>query len=52
MAGGLQIAVTQFHAYNHRWMLSVRFPFLSPWSSDRRRIAVCRALAGPFALHR
>jgi hypothetical protein len=27
MAGGLQIAVTQFHTYNHRWMLSVRFPF-------------------------
>jgi hypothetical protein len=27
MAGGLQIAVTQFHTYNHRCMLSVRFPF-------------------------
>jgi hypothetical protein len=27
MAGGLQIAVTRFHAYDHRWMLSVRFPF-------------------------
>jgi len=27
MAGGLQIAVTRFHTYNHRWMLSVRFPF-------------------------
>jgi len=27
MAAGLQIAVTQFHTYNHRWMLSVRFPF-------------------------
>ena len=26
-AGGLQIAVTRFHTYNHRWMLSVRFPF-------------------------
>jgi hypothetical protein len=24
---GLQIAVTQFHQYNHRWILSVRFPF-------------------------
>ena len=24
---GVQIAVTQFHQYNHRWMLSVRFPF-------------------------
>jgi hypothetical protein len=27
MAGGAQIAVTRFHTYNHRWMLSVRFPF-------------------------
>ncbi len=27
MAGGLQIAVTQVHTNNHRWMLSVRFPF-------------------------
>jgi hypothetical protein len=27
MGGGLQIAVTRFHTYNHRWMLSVRFPF-------------------------
>jgi hypothetical protein len=27
MAGGLQIAVTRFHTYDHRWMLSVRFPF-------------------------
>lgn len=27
VAGGLQIAVTQFHTYNHRWMLSARFPF-------------------------
>jgi hypothetical protein len=27
MAGGVQIAVTSFHTYNHRWMLSVRFPF-------------------------
>lgn len=27
MAGGLQIAVTQFHTYDPRWMLSVRFPF-------------------------
>jgi hypothetical protein len=27
MAGGIQIAVTRFHTYNHRWMLSVRFPF-------------------------
>jgi hypothetical protein len=24
---GVQIAVTQFHQYNHRWVLSVRFPF-------------------------
>jgi hypothetical protein len=24
---GVQIAVTQFHQYNHRWILSVRFPF-------------------------
>lgn len=27
MAGGVQIAVTRFHTYNHQWMLSVRFPF-------------------------
>lgn len=27
IAGGAQIAVTRFHTYNHRWMLSVRFPF-------------------------
>lgn len=27
MAGGVQIAVTRFHTYNHRWMLSVRLPF-------------------------
>lgn len=25
--GGVQIAVTQFHTYDHRWLLSVRFPF-------------------------
>ena len=25
--GGLQIAATQFHQYNHRWILSVRLPF-------------------------
>jgi hypothetical protein len=24
---GVQIAVTQFHRYNHRWIISVRFPF-------------------------
>jgi hypothetical protein len=24
---GVQIAVTQFHQFNHRWILSVRFPF-------------------------
>ncbi len=24
---GVQIAVTQFHQYNHRWILSMRFPF-------------------------
>jgi hypothetical protein len=24
---GLQIAATQFHQYNHRWILSVQFPF-------------------------
>jgi hypothetical protein len=27
VGGGLQIAATQFHQYNHRWILSVRFPF-------------------------
>ena len=27
VGGGVQIAVTQFHQYNHRWILSVRFPF-------------------------
>jgi hypothetical protein len=26
-AGGVQIAVTRFHTYNHRAMFSVRFPF-------------------------
>jgi hypothetical protein len=25
--GGLQIAATQFHAYEHNWVTSVRFPF-------------------------
>jgi hypothetical protein len=24
---GVQIAATQFHQYNHRWIVSVRFPF-------------------------
>lgn len=27
VGGGLQIAATRFHQYNHRWILSVRFPF-------------------------
>jgi hypothetical protein len=27
LGGGVQIAATQFHQYNHRWILSVRFPF-------------------------
>jgi hypothetical protein len=27
IGSGVQIAVTQFHLYNHRWILSVRFPF-------------------------
>jgi hypothetical protein len=27
VGGGVQIAVTRFHAYDHRWILSVRFPF-------------------------
>jgi hypothetical protein len=27
MGGGLQIAATRFHQYNHRWILSVRLPF-------------------------
>jgi len=27
IGGGVQIAATQFHRYNHRWILSVRFPF-------------------------
>jgi hypothetical protein len=27
IGGGVQIAVTQFHQYNHRWIFSVRFPF-------------------------
>jgi len=26
IGGGVQIAATQFHQYNHRWILSVRFP--------------------------
>jgi hypothetical protein len=24
---GYQIAVTSYHQYNHRWILSLRFPF-------------------------
>jgi hypothetical protein len=27
VGGGLQIAATRFHQYNHRWILSVRLPF-------------------------
>jgi len=27
IGGGLQIAATQFHRDNHRWIVSVRFPF-------------------------
>jgi hypothetical protein len=27
VGGGLQIAATHFHQYNHRWILSVRLPF-------------------------
>jgi hypothetical protein len=27
IGAGVQIAVTQFHQYNHRWIVSVRFPF-------------------------
>ena len=27
VGAGVQIAVTQFHQYNHRWIVSVRFPF-------------------------
>jgi hypothetical protein len=27
IGGGLQTAVTSYHPYNHRWILSVRFPF-------------------------
>jgi hypothetical protein len=27
IGGGMQIAATQFHRYNHRWIFSVRFPF-------------------------
>src|ERR1700676_899793 len=27
IGGGVQIALTEFHQYNHRWILSVRFPF-------------------------
>jgi hypothetical protein len=27
LGGGVQIAATQFHQYNHRWIVSVRFPF-------------------------
>ena len=27
VGGGLQTAVTSYHQYNHRWILSVRFPF-------------------------
>jgi hypothetical protein len=27
IGSGVQIAVTEFHQYNHRWILSLRFPF-------------------------
>jgi len=27
IGAGVQIAVTEFHQYNHRWILSLRFPF-------------------------
>jgi hypothetical protein len=27
VGGGVQIAATRFHQFNHRWILSVRFPF-------------------------
>jgi len=27
IGGGLQTAVTSYHQYNHRWILSTRFPF-------------------------
>jgi hypothetical protein len=27
IGGGVQIAATQFHTYNHRWIWTVRFPF-------------------------
>ncbi len=27
IGSGVQIAVTQFHQYNHRWIVSLRFPF-------------------------
>jgi hypothetical protein len=27
IGGGVQIAVTPFHRFNHRWILSLRFPF-------------------------
>jgi len=27
IGGGVQIAATTFHQYNHRWILSARFPF-------------------------
>jgi hypothetical protein len=27
IGGGVQLATTQFHQYDHRWILTVRFPF-------------------------
>ena len=27
IGAGVQLAVTEFHQYNHRWVLSLRFPF-------------------------
>jgi hypothetical protein len=27
IGGGVQIAVTHFHQFNQRWILSIRFPF-------------------------
>lgn len=27
LGGGVQVAATQFHTYEHNWVTSVRFPF-------------------------
>jgi len=37
IGGGVQIAATQFHTYDHRWIWTVRFPF-KPTSASSPRV--------------